>query len=603
MRNRNDARRFLGVVLGASMLLFAGGEAIAAGGVVKLKTDNGSGLLAYYYNALGNAPARYVSKYNAGEFDPGALICGVRTWDLDQSTITPGIDDYVLGCDLRSPDPNEPEYADLTSVGLLALGDANSLLSCSTNGWGQTRTFGGGVGVPDPLTRLFITMAQPGNNNPGEGLDFCGIILCTNSVFVNSSRTQSYTAAGGAHTSIGFNHFVEAIVFEPEEFDLRIRMTGSSRFPGDRGLPVQFARRACSGPDCRIDGTDGSTSNATDDFITARLTIDNNTQAASRPLDLIVEADRSVVNPKLGPRDVTAFFRSIGAGGGIVNPVTFPSGRTLFNLEVKIAIRRKFFGSFPVNLPFAVRLEDPNHPNEVPDLERQALGLRPGTGYYDDDSHDGGFFFTQSPVLTGDALTVRFDAVDLPKPGNTLVVSGIEVVAGEFGASGLPGLDAVELRREDAVLARNPDLSPQGLFRARGTVGDPGNADGIPTGLPVTTVLVELTDYITTPPNPALANNLFAMAYLNPGDTGMSTTAIGSAGAGDVFIGNSSTMFAGSLPVTGFSQDDLEIRLDVDGALSSTAGGETRTRRIDPLPPLRIPGVVQILEKGGRVVE
>jgi len=601
MERRSGSRRALGPFLGVAVLLCLGSEARSAGGVVKLKTDN-TALLSYYYNALGNAPARYVSKYEAGEFLPGALICGVRTSALDQSTITPGVDDYVLGCDLRFLDPNQPEYADLTSIGLLELADANSLLSCSTSGRYATSTFGGGAGVPDPLTRFFITQAQPGNNDPFEGVDFCGVFIDTSPPFHNSARSQGYFP-GGAHTSIGFNHFVEAIVFEPQEFDLRIRMTGSSRFPGDRGLPVQFARRACSGPDCRIDGTDGSTSNATDDFITARLTIDNNTQAASRPLDLIVEADRSVVNPKLGPRDVTAFFRSIGAGGGIVNPVTFPSGRTLFNLEVKIAIRRKFFGSFPVNLPFAVRLEDPNHPNEVPDIERQALGLRPGTGYYDDDSLGGGFFFTQSPVLTGDALAVRFDAVDLPKPGSTLVVSGIELATGEFGASGLPGLDAVELRREDAVLARNPDLSPQGLFRARGQVGDPGNADGIPTGLPVTTVLVDLTDYITTPSDPALADNLFALAYLNPGDTGSSTIAIGSAGAGDVFIGNSSTMFAGSLPVTSFGQDDLEIRLDVDGALSSTAGGETRTRRIDPLPPLRIPGVVQVVEKGGRVVE
>jgi hypothetical protein len=278
-------------------------------------------------------------------------------------------------------------------------------------------------------------------------------------------------------------------------------------------------------------------------------------------------------------------------------------GRQVFDLEFPRLIPRRFLAILPANLPFEARVVDPNDPNLFADRERQALGLRPQAGYYDDDSHGGGFFFTQIPVLTGDALTVRFDAVDLPRPGNTLVVSGIEVVAGEFGASGLPGLDAVELRREDAVLARNPDLSPQGLFRARGQVGDPGNADGIPTGLPVTTVLVDLTDYITTPSDPALAENLFALAYLNPGDTGASTIAIGSAGAGDVFIGNSSTMFAGSLPVTSFGQDDIEIRLDVARALSTSAGSDRRTKRVDPLPPLRIPGVVQVVEKGGRIVE
>jgi hypothetical protein len=183
------------------------------------------------------------------------------------------------------------------------------------------------------------------------------------------------------------------------------------------------------------------------------------------------------------------------------------------------------------------------------------------------------------------------------------VVSGVDVVAGEFGTSGLAGLDAVELRREDAVLARNPDLSPQGLYRARGTVGDPGNADGVPTGLPVTTVLVDFTDYVTTPAVPGLAENLFAMAYLSPGDTGASVTAIGSAGGGDVFIGNSSTLLARTLPVQPFTRDDLEIRLDVNGALSTAAGAGRRTKRLDPLPELRIPGVLHVVEKGGRIVE
>jgi len=595
------ARTFLGF-LAPSLLVFLAVPfpAFASGGSVKLKTDNGPD--GYYYNALGNASGRYCSFYFAGEFDINAIICGVRVAELDQSVITPGVDDYFLGLDLRFEDPNTPTYADLTAAGLITLGDANTLATCSSTGAFRTRTFAGGGGVPDPGTRLLLTLPQPANNNPGEGIDFCGLLLDTNSVFANSTRSQGYFP-GGPTTSIGFNHFAEFVVFEPMEFDLGIRMTGSSRFAGDRGLPVLFARRACSGPDCRIDGSDGSPGNATDDFVTARLTLDNNTQEAPRPLDLIIEADRSAINPKLGPRDVTAFFKAIGGGGPIMNPVTFPSGRTLFNLEIKIAIKRRFLSSFPVNLPFDVRLEDPNDPNDVPDRESQALGIRPGAGYYDDDTHRGGFFFTQSPVRTGDALLVRFDAVDLPRPGNTLVVSGIEVVGGEFGASGLTGLDAVQLRREDAVLARNPDLSPQGLYRAQGTLGDPGNADGVQVGLPATTVLVDLTDYVVMPSVPGLAENLFALAFLNPGDTGAAVTAVGSAGAGDVFIGNSSTLNAFTLPVSPFPQDDLEIRLDVDGALSTAATDGRRTRRLEEPSTLRAPGVFQALEKGGRIVK
>jgi len=587
-----------GLVLGALATVFCAGAAFASGGTVKLKTDNGPD--GYYYNALGNAAGRYCAFYNAGEFDINAVICGVRYAELDQSVVTAGVDGYTMGLDLRNEDPNAATYADLTGGGLIIAGDVNSVPSCSTTGNFRTGTYGGGAGIVDPLTSFLITMAQPANNDPAEGIDFCGILLDTNSVFANSTRSQGY-APGGATTSIGFNHFVEAVVFEPKEFDLNMRMTGSSRFAGDRGLPVQFARRNCTtGPDCKVDGTDGGSNAESDDFISGRFSIDNNTLAAPRPLNLIIEADRSVINPKLGPKDVTAFFKPIGGGGPIMNPVTFPNGRTLFKLEIKIAIKRKFLPLWPINLPFDVRLEDPNDANDVPDSESQALGLRSNTGYYDDDSHGGGFFFTQSPVLTGDALVTRFDAVDLPKTGNTLNVTGAQVVAGEFGASGLSGLDAFELRREDAVIARNPDLSPQGLFRNVGTLGDPGNADGITTGLPVTTVNVDFTNYVATPTNDALALNLFGLAYLSPGDTGASVTAVGSAGAGDVFIGNSATMLASTLPVSYFPQDDLEIRLDVEGELGTSASAP-RTKVIDSV--LREQGRAIAIEKGGRQID
>lgn len=587
-----------GLVLGALATVFCAGAAFAAGGTVKLKTDNGPD--GYYYNALGNAAARYVGYYMPLEFDINAVICGARYAELDQSVVTGGVDGYTMGLDVRSEDPNAATYADLTNAGLIAAGDPNSVASCSTTGAYRTGTFGGGAGIPDPLTSFALTMAQPANNDPGEGIDFCGLLLDTSSVFANSARSQGYSP-GGAFTSIGFNHFLEAVVFEPKEFDLNLRMTGSSRFAGDRGLPVQFARRKCSGTDCKVDGTDTSGNDASDDFITARLSIDNNTLAAPRPLNLIIEADRSVINPKLTPKDVTNFFKPIGGGPGIMNPVTFPNGRTVFNLEIKIAIKRKFLPSFPVDLPFDVRIEDPNDANDVPDSESQALGLRGSNGYYDNDSHAGGFFFTQSPVQTGDALSVRFEAVDLPKVGNTLNVTGAQVAAGEFGASGLPGFDAFELRREDIVLQRNPDLSPQGLLRNVGTLGDPGNADGIPTGLPVTTVNIDFTNYVATPTNPALALNLFGMAYLSPGDTGASVTAVGSAGAGDVYIGNSSTLLASTPPVSGFPQDDLEIRLDIEGELGTSASAPTTTKLIDTV--LREQGRAIAVEKGGRQID
>jgi hypothetical protein len=569
---------------GALLVAVTGTAAFASGGVIKRKTDGGAD--GYYYNALGAAAARYGGLYGAGEFDINAVICGIAYQSLDQSTITPGVDDYTLVGDLRLTDVNCPGYADLTLGGLITNQDSNSLISCSTTGASNTATFGGGAGTPDPLTAFVLTMSQPANNDPNVGLDFCGIQLDTSSLFVNSARTQG-PAPGGAKATIGFNHFVEAIVFEPREFDLNIRMTGSSRFAGDRGLPIMFSRRKCDSSlsACSADNTDTGNVATTDDYITARLTIDNNTPAAPRALNLTLCADRSVINPKLTPKDITNFFRPIGGGPGIMNPVTFPNGRTTFNLEIKIAIKRKFLGGFPVDLPVIVALTDPNNPNDVPDTEAQALGLRPSVGYYDNNSHSGGFFFTQSPVVTGDAINVKFAAVDGPKqdPASTseVNITGAQVVGGEFGASGLTGLDAFQVRTEDPVLEDNPDLSPQGLVRSVGTLGDLGNGDGIPIGVPATTVNIDFTNLVINPTNPALYPNLFGMAFLNPGDTLASLTAIGAQNNTDVFIGNSSTLGAFANPVGAFNQDDMEIRADYDGELGNSLNGDRVTKVLE----------------------
>jgi hypothetical protein len=448
-------------------------------------------------------------------------------------------------------------------------------------------------------------MPQPANNDQAEGIDFCGVSLDTDSLFANSARSQSYSP-GGVRTSIGFNHFVEAVVFEPRDLDLRLALTGSSRFPGDRGLPAMFARRRCSGPDCRVDRTDGGANNATDDFLTARLSIDNQ-GLRPRLVRLAIEAHRAVIDPRLEPRDVTGLFRSVDGGEPVISPIMVQPGRTVLNLEIRTAIRRRLLSLLPLDLRFTARLldlEEPNDPNEIVipliDRELERIGIRAGSGYYDGDRHGNGFLFPRSPVQTGDAFAVRFDAIDLPRPGNTLLVTGAEVVGGEFGASGLPGLDAFQLRREDAVLAGNPDLSPQGLFRAVGTVGDPGNGDGIPFGPPATTVALDFTNYVTVPSSPGLALNLFALAFLNPGDTGSAVTAIGSSG-GEVFIGNSSTLLGGALSVSPLVNDDMEIRLDLDGELGTTAGGR-RTKRLESAALSRV-GELIAVEKGGRRVE
>lgn len=600
-------RAYLRTSIAAATLGFAGlfvfsDVGAASGGVVKFKTDNGPD--GYYYNANGAARARYCSYYFVGEFDGRAVICGMRIRDLDQSSRSLGVDVYTLGGDLRSEDGNRPGYADISTAGLVATTDLASRGSCSTTGATRTYTFGGGAGVPDPMTAFLLTAPQAANNNLSEGIDFCGILLDTSSVFSNSARTQAYSVAENPlYTSIGFNHFLEAIVLEPKDFDLNLRMTGSSRFPGDRGLPVMFARRVCDLSQVNCVAMNGDVPvSTTDDFVTARIALDNATCSTASTV-VTITADRSPINPKLGPRVVTPFFRPCGGGAPILHPMTLPAkSRTILCLEIKTAISRQIVNRFPVDLPFTVIALDANNLTNPPfDLEDQLLGLRPSSGYYDNDSH-GAFFFSQTPVQTGDNLGVRTDAIDLPKPGNVLRISGVQVVGGEFGTSGLTGLDGIEVRREDPVIVRNPDLSPEGLIRGVAAIGDPGNSDGLPMGLAATTLNVDFTDFVTTVQDPALAENLFTLAYLNPGETGAMVTAIGATGGGDTFVGNSGTILGGIHPTFPFSQNDLEIRLDLNGELGNPTVLEPARRHRPVSARPREVGRFQVVRKGGEIV-
>ena len=89
------------LLVGGLGIVLAARSAQAGGGVVKLKTDNGCG--GYYYNVLGAAPGRYAALYTVDDFAPNALLCGIRRRDLDQSIMTPGVDAYTLGADVRFP--------------------------------------------------------------------------------------------------------------------------------------------------------------------------------------------------------------------------------------------------------------------------------------------------------------------------------------------------------------------------------------------------------------------------------------------------------------------------------------------------------------------
>ncbi len=566
---------------------------LASGGVVKLKTDGGPD--GYYYNALGVEAGRFVSLYDPSDLDLGAQICSTQVRNMDQSQITPGFDDYTLFHDIRREDPNSPGYAFLRSGGLLANADVNSLQSCSTSGAISTVTFGGGAGVPDPQIRFFLTAVQPQNRNPQDPSDFCGILLDTTSNFVNSARTQS-VQAGGAKQTIGFNHFLEAIVFEPRLIDLRVRFSGSRRFPGDPGIKVMFARRSCllNMPTCRIDGSDNTIGvKTTDDYITARFTVDNN-MPAPMVLGLRIEADRGPLTGQ-PPTDATSFFRPIGGGPPLQNPIVFPPGRTFFNLEVRTVFKRPLIGLFPVNVPWLVKLLEPNDITLF-DSEEDVLGLRPFAGFYDDGTAEV-FSVPRIPVLTGDAICSRYAATDLPKPGADLTIDSFQIVGGTFGPNNLPGLPQVELRTEDPILSLNPDLSPQGLVRR--AVGP------FPFGRPPSTIDIDITDLQNRATSIETAPHYWLLAFLNPGDTtpqfgmgGTGMTAIGGDTDGDTQVDENSFTKPGDggTPVDPECDTNYLMRADTD----PPAGNPFRSlrgRTHHPTPLLRAAGTYVRVER------
>lgn len=552
------------LVVGIGLLGLVADPVSAAGGMVKLKTDNGPD--GFRYVAGGSAAARYVTQYHPEDFATVSRLCGVRKRDLDPV----GAPFETLPIDLRREDPNCPGYADLTSAGLIADADPSSVQPCSTLATPTTATFGGGTGIPYPGGRVYVTASKPALVNQADDQDQCFFLLDTSGTVVNRDSRVQGLAPGGIKevTPNAFNHFLELIAFEPNPI-LSLRVAGSSRFPGDPGLPVMFARRACdpSGSDCKS-APDGGT---TDDFITATFVIDNEIGRGpgTVALDVRIDADRSVLNPKLGFKEVSRRFRALGGGPRLPGPFVIPQGtRTIIRTEVGFAIPSGFLGSFPVNLPFRARLTDANDPGMTIHESSAVLGIRPHPGYYDDDLLTAGYLISQTPVCTGDSLMVRFDGIDLPSTVKTVSIRGAEMVGGEFGGTSHPGIDAYELRSADPILPNAPDLSPRGLLRQVATVGDPGNADGLVFGPPATTMTVGHTDFVYFPASGVGSITLFALAVLNPGDTLTTTTAIGASSTAPVLVGHSSVVAKGSGPVFPIEDHDLAIRLQLEASAS-----------------------------------
>ena len=554
-------------------------SALAAGGSVVLRTDDTAD--GYYYGLGGSGQDRFITEYGAGTFTAGTIICGVRWREHNHGTIPPP--GQGIG-ELRLEDPGNPGCPDIAG-GLIATADAASLGTCNgtTN---RLFTFGSGAGVPVGDSSLYACVIEPLHGTGGT--DFCGTLLDTSSPSQGAAKYYS----GGVCGAIPWNHFVEVVVAD-KRLAVAARATGSARYPGDRGAPVVFTTRP------------NASGIPSDDSITLTIAIDNGT-GASLTRNFSICADRSVIQPSKGWTDVTPHFARIGQAGSIQSPLTLPPGRTVFRLEARSPVLKTKLAAIvnrgPINLPLRVLADDPSVDVDACalegtiDVDRDArtIGLRRRAGSADDGGMEA-FVTVQAPGQAGDAIVARFRAIDLPSVAFT--VTGFEVVGGEFGGTGLPGLDAIELRNEDLVFIGNPDLTAIGLLRSFGAADGTGEA---PLGPPPTTAVFDVTDFAIDPATSA--RNLCVCALMLPGGF-TSATAIGVDGSpADTQLGDSVAVSSGVLPAFSlFGNAALRLLLDGD---RTTLGDSPPSRRQEaPSAPLRVGGRFIAIDRTGRILD
>lgn len=576
-------RRFAALLPLASLAFTL--DLFAAGGIVIPRTnrDFGDG---YYMGLSGSGSDRFVNAYPAGTLAPGSIICGLRVRELNLGALPFA----MMDGEIRAEDPANPGYPDFASPPL-ATADAASRSACSTVATvPRILTFGGGAGVPAPAGNQFACAIEPVH---GSGaFDFCGVLLDTSAPYLGFSQYYS----GGNVGPLPWNIYVEEIVASPAPLGLFVRASGASRFPGDPGVPVVYTTRPNAGVE------------VTDDRITLSIAIDNGTGG---PLfrNLAICADASVIVPGGVRRPITSVFRPVGGGGGIVNPVAIPPGRTVLRLEVPqssvITRAAQIADTRPRNLPLRVVVDDPAADVTACLLEGGfgvglsdvLLGLRRRPGSPDDGSAEA-FFLVQDPSQPGDSFNVRIPAIDLPRV--SYAMSGFEVVGGEYGGAGLPGLDAIELRSEDPIFASVPDMSNAGLLRSVGTRDGVGEA---PLGPPPTTAVFNFPDVVVdSSSDPAGAErNFFALAVLLPGATPV-VTAIGvDQWPAATDLGESSFVVSGVLPAMPIFGNAM-IRLLLDGD-RATLEGAAPPATMDASARLRVGNRFIAIDRWGRRIE
>jgi len=534
----------------------------AAGTRLLLKSDGFADGYYYTLDEPTGSDSRYITEYLPGDTDPSSFVTRIRV-----SLVNGGLTGAVnLQADLRSEDPNNPGYPLMTEVGLIASADPNQPVACLSNHrWTDFFVFAGGAGVPAPLGKFYLTVQPP----PGQiGVNACGVAMDTSSP--PTGATKYYLSSSDRFGDSPWNHLAEIEVFESGVLDLQTRWHGSVRYPGDAGRPIVFARRpSATGP--------------TDDFVSVSVLIDNLGQDnLGKRLELYVEKIRRGSRRSEGWKQITHLFRTVVFGQEIPKPIVISPGRTLLELELPLLIPDRHLDLLPRNIRFRAEVSDLEGGGLVDDFEEFDLGLRPFSGEPDDGSGEG-LFLVQSPTRTGDALSVRFPAIDLPTT-SAFTISSIQVAGGELGADELPGFDAVELRLEDPILVDAPDLSPLGLLRRVGAADGRGE---IVLGPVMTELTLDIDDLVVEPLEEPVGN-LWAQVLLNPGDTVQPNlgTFLGGDGSGATLLTDSYYSSQGSSLYGHDITQNYMIRLLLDGRKEPQNGGDERSTSTDMrLPP------------------
>lgn len=569
------------------LIALAGRPASAAGGRVVPKADGSDE--GGYFGLGGSGEDRFINEYSVGDYPAESILCGAIVRSLHQGNPPFG----SMRVDIRPEDPSNPGYPDL-AVAPIAVCDEESVSSCEGSRR-QLLTFGRGQGIPSPATKHYLSAIEPVHGTTGT-LDFCGILIDASSSYLGAAKYYS----GGRFGALPWNIFVEEIVFDVNAMDLRVRASGSPRYPGDPGIRAVFTRRPHVGP------------GVTDDDISLAISIDNGTGGvSSRNLSVCVDA--TAIDPMKSLRPVTGYFRPVGGGPAIMNPIALPPGRTVLRLAIATEQVKAKIASVcdarAVSLPLDVLVDDPAvdldpcRLEAIPsfgraDDERQVLGLRRRAGSSDDDSAES--FFTArfpAPNQTGDAINVRFPAIDMPRVA--YAITGFEVVGGEIGGSGLPGLDAIELRTADPVFTSAPDLSALGLLRSVGIADGVGEA---PLGPASSTVVFDVADLaVAAPEESSGAANFFLVALLLPGESTVASAIGVDRSPVETVLGESTFTLSGLLPTYAVSGNAmLRLLLDGDRATLAERGAPAT---MSPSAVLRSEGYFIAIDRWGRRIE